>query len=116
METLWREFGELKNAVVVGRVSWAGADANGVERTFRLLDGTYIRIESTASGNRLVPVPEDEAEVYEDAWQELGTRAIASGPRSETPHGILWASDEFDEMTETNEVIEARMLARLGGD
>ena len=96
---LWRLFPQLKNATCVGRMSWASRDGDwGVLRTFRTLDAKYTRIRSTEEGNKLEPVPDDEIEIYESAWKQLGSRAL--GQSTNQPHGIMFASDEFFMLTE----------------
>ena len=95
LETLWREFPELRNSTVVFRVAMEGR----VSRTFRLLDGRYITIVSTKAGNEIEPVPEDEIEVFEAVWQELGSR-VHDETMPDTPHGIMFASAEFSERVE----------------
>jgi hypothetical protein len=104
LEVLWREFPQLKNAVMIARWSFS---SGGIERTFRLLDGNYIRI-----GNKLVPVSPEEIEVYETIWRELGTRAIGPRPNSYAAHGIQEASDEFFEAAEADEPLVGRIAYR----
>jgi hypothetical protein len=94
-EALWRQFPQLKNSVCVGRMSWSG----GVLRTFRTLDGKYVQIKSTEKGNELEPVPSEEIEIYEDVWKHLGPRALGDQSNPQ-PHGIIFASDEFFQLTE----------------
>ena len=100
---LWREFPQLKNATCVGRCAhgWRNDDGSWdsrITRTFRTLEGKYVRIKSTESGDeRSVPRAE-EVEVYEDVWKRLGRRAL--GKPSDQPHGIMFASDQFFELTE----------------
>jgi len=69
-----------------------------VTRTFRLLDGKYVRTTSTKGGSELSTVPAEEVEIYEDAWRELGSRAL--GNLTDEPHGIMFASHEFAELIE----------------
>jgi hypothetical protein len=102
-DALWRAFPQLKNATCVGRcgMAWRNSDDSihsYVIRTFRTLEGKYVRIKSTESGDeRSVPRAE-EVEVYEDVWKRLGRRAL--GKPSDQPHGIMFASDQFFELTE----------------
>ena len=95
-DALWREFPQLKNATCIGRMSWG----RGVLRTFRTLEGKYLRIESTEKGNELCAVPEREVEIYEDVWKRLGPRAIENERRPSEGHGIVFASYEFSAVTE----------------
>jgi hypothetical protein len=102
-DALWREFPQLKNATCVGRCSgsWRNADGtivSSVTRTFRTLEGKYVCITSTDKGNELEGVPDEEVEVYERAWKRLGQRAL--GEPTDQPHGIMFASDEFLELTD----------------
>jgi hypothetical protein len=92
-DELWRDFPQLKNATCVGRLSCASAD-----RTFRTLEGKYVRTTSSAKGNELGDVPSEEVEVYERVWKRLGHRAL--GEPHNQPHGIMYASDEFLELTD----------------
>jgi hypothetical protein len=112
---LWRLFPKLKNATCVGRMSWASRDGDyGVLRTFRTLDAKYIRIRSTEEGNKLEPVPADEIEIYESVWKQLGSRRALGEPTNE-PHGIMFASDEFFELTEDQferELIRAALFEK----
>ena len=102
-DQLWRLFPKLKNATCVRRMSWASRHGDyvhsGALRTFRTLDAKYIRIRSTEEGNKLEPVPADEIEIYESVWKQLGSRR-ALGEPTDQPHGIMFASDEFFELTE----------------
>jgi len=95
LEALWRLFPQLKNATCVGSM----VGNSRVVRTFRTLDGKYVRTESTEEGDELVDVPMEEVEIYEDVWQQLGPRAL--GKPTDTPDGIMFASDQFFEITET---------------
>ena len=101
LETLWRQFAQLKHATMVGWQGWASADdkhGHGMVRTFRTLDGKYVRIMSTETGNRIIPIPADEVEVYENVWKQLGSRALSRD--CETRSDIVLASSEFFEITE----------------
>jgi hypothetical protein len=93
-EAIWRQFPQLKNSVCVGRMSWSGGEL----RTFRTLDGKYVQIKSTREGNELEPVPSEEIEIYESVWKHLGSRAL--GEPTDQPHGVMFASDKFFELTE----------------
>jgi hypothetical protein len=102
-DALWRDFPQLKNATCVGRCSWFRRNDDGsidgsVTRTFRTLEGKYIRITSTDEGDELYSVPSEEVEVYEDVWKRLGHRAL--GKPHDKPHGIMFASDQFFKLTE----------------
>jgi hypothetical protein len=94
LEALWREFPQIKNSTVVMRTGMSGGERPGmVERTFRLLDGQYIRIRSKVDGNTIVPIEPEEIEDYEAAWHDLGQKAL--GEPNTCPHGIMFASNEF---------------------
>jgi hypothetical protein len=97
-DALWRQFPQLKNATCVGRIEWAGGGGWSVLRTFRTLDAKYVQIRSTEEGNELEPVAAEAIEIYESAWKQLGRRAL--GKPTDQPHGIMFASDEFFELTE----------------
>jgi hypothetical protein len=102
-DALWRNFPELKNAICVGvcSMAWRNNDGtinNRVIRTFRTLEGKYVRTTSTIEGNELGVPPHEEVEVYEDVWKRLGHRALGE-PHNE-PHGITHASDQFFQLTE----------------
>src|SRR5262249_54835114 len=98
-DALWRLFRLLKNATCVGRMSWSDHnDDGGVVRTFRLPDGKYVQVTSTKKGNELGSVPAEEVEIYEDVWKQLGSRAL--GEPANQPHGIMFASYQFFELTE----------------
>jgi hypothetical protein len=102
-DALWRDFPQLKNATCVGRCSAAWRNDDGtigsyVIRTFRTLEGKYVRITSTEEGDELGDVPHEEAKIYEDVWKRLGHRAL--GKPTDQPHGIIFASDQFFELTE----------------
>jgi hypothetical protein len=102
-DALWRDFPQLKNAICVGRCgeAWRNDDGNidnRVTRTFRTLEGKYVRITSTDEGNELGVPPHEEVEIYEDVWKQLGHRALGE-PHNE-PHGITFASDQFFQLTE----------------
>src|SRR5688572_29751327 len=87
LETLWREFPELKNSTLVDRGSKAGdKTGDAVIRVFRLVNGVYLAIKS-ANGNKTVPIPFDAVDRYEEVWQKLGSRAIEH-PSDQQPHGI----------------------------
>ena|SRR5215467_9972871 len=94
LDYLWRKFPELKNATCVGRA----IGGNHALRTFRTLEGKYVRIDSTEDGDEIVLVPDGEIEIYESTWKELGPRAL--GKPSNQPHGIMNASHEFFVLTE----------------
>jgi hypothetical protein len=66
-DALWRAFPQLKNATCVGRLA-GGAT---VIRTFRTLEGNYVRITSTDEGDAHSIPPADEIEVYEEVWKRL---------------------------------------------
>jgi hypothetical protein len=109
-DALWRDFPQLKNSTLVGRMgcAWRGDDGeahSSVRRTFRLLDGSYIQITSTEEGDELAQVSADRVEIYKDVWNRLGRRAW--GKPTDHPHGIVFASDLFLEQTEDR-------LERLG--
>jgi hypothetical protein len=102
-DALWRDFPQLKNATCVGRCSCSWRNDDGtigsyVTRTFRTLEGKYVRITSTDGGDELDDIPHEEIEIYEDVWRRLGQRAL--GEPHDEPHGIIFASDEFFELTE----------------
>ncbi len=98
LEALWREFPQLTNSTIVSRNSWIRKDGSGISRTFRLLDGSYVEITSTEAGNKLTPADPDEVEYFEEAWNELGQRALSGEPH--VPTGIMWRSDEFTKLVE----------------
>ena len=101
-EALWLEFPELDCATCVGRMSYSGDERWGVVRTFRLLNGSYLRIHSWgrkdgSSGNKPEVIPVEEHEVYEDVWQNLMARSRlydAEDPMDERT-GIRAASYEY---------------------
>ena len=94
LDYLWRKFPQLKNATCVSRASYSG----GVSRVFRLPSGEYLWIESTEDGDKLYDVDERDIKIYEDVWKELGTKAL--GKPTDQPHGIMFASDKFFQLTE----------------
>jgi hypothetical protein len=96
-DALWRDFPQLKNATCVDR-SGSGCAWIYVIRTFRTLEGKYVRITSTEKGNELGGVPLEEVKIYEDVWKRLGHRAL--GKPHNQPHGIVYASEQFFELTE----------------
>jgi hypothetical protein len=105
VEAMWcqllrRQFRQLENSVMVDRVSWADESGNGVERTFRLLNGEYVTIRSTGDGSERVPTPSEKRATYEAVWKELGSRAIDHSIPPESPNGIMFTSYEFDELSE----------------
>ena len=56
LEILCRKFPQLKNAMLVG----ARGDFNTwVERTYRLVDDSYLRIRSDTAGTKIVPIKEE---------------------------------------------------------
>jgi hypothetical protein len=102
-DELWRDFPQLKNATCVGRCSyvWRSDDDtihSRAIRTFRTLEGKYVRTTSTKKGNELGGVPPKEVKIYEDVWKRLSHRAL--GEPHDYPHGIMYASDQFLELTE----------------
>ena len=110
---LWREFPQLKNATCVGRCAhgWRNDDGSWdsrITRTFRTLEGKYVRITSTSNGNKLGVPPVEEVEIYEDVWKQLGHRAL--GEPHDEPHGIIFASDQFFEQTEDRIEFQLRAL------
>ena len=111
LETLWRQFPQLGNAVMVGRCGWSReGNKRGVDRTFRLISGEYICIRSTKGRSRLVPTPADELAILKAVWSELGNRAVTRA-HHDTPHGIADASDEYYEETEAR-LCDAGLLLR----
>lgn len=99
-QLLWHQFRQLENSVMVNRVSWTGEGSSGVERTFRLLNGEYVTIRSTGDGSERVPTPSEKRATYEAVWKELGSRAVNHSIPPEPPNGIMFTSDEFDELCE----------------
>jgi hypothetical protein len=102
-DALWRDFPQLKNATCVGRMNcaWRNDDdtiGSYAIRTFRTLEGKYVCTTSTKEGNELGDAPHEEVKVYEDVWKRLGQHALGK-PHNE-PHGIMYASDQFLELTE----------------
>lgn len=107
-EALWRLFPQLKNATCVNRMSYANyGKRHGVVRTFRLLDGTYLRIhswgiEGGASGDTAETLSAGELAVYEGVWRTMTARGRLYDPPEpddeEEPHGIQFASDEYRDL------------------
>jgi hypothetical protein len=106
-EWLWREFPQLKNATCVDRMSYAGMGRHGVVRTFRLLDGTYLRIHSWGKeddgtrGDTVETIPTDVLAIYEGTWRAMAARGRLYDPidpedkDEEQPHGMRFASHEY---------------------
>lgn len=94
-EALSREFPQIENSTLVFRAS----SGQFVSRTFRLLDGSYVTINSTKEGNVLKPAAPNYAEILEAVWKELGQRALEGEPHH--PTGIMRTSREYSELVET---------------
>lgn len=100
---LWREFPQLDRATLVGRLSYSGDECWGVVRTFRMLNGGYLRIHSWGrkdgtADNDIDGIPADELTVYEGVWRTMLSRGrlydSGDDPADELT-GIRTASHEY---------------------
>jgi hypothetical protein len=103
-EALWRLFPQLKNATCVDRMSYAGGGSHGVVRTFRLLDGAYLRIHSHGSddgtrGDTVEAIPTEVLAIYEGVWRAMAAQGRLYDPPEpddeDEPHGMKFASHEY---------------------
>jgi hypothetical protein len=109
IDHLWRLFPQLKNSVMVNRIS----STIGVWRTFRLLDGSYLMIAATEDqGIYTEPIDPDERDIYESLWQSLGSRAIGGPVDDGSGHGIMFASDKYYQ--ELDRILDEALVQELG--
>ena len=116
MSYLLRDFPQLKNATYVGSRpdetcqnddEFYFGDAS--IQTFRTPEGKYLRITSNSTEHWLGDVPAWEVKIYEDAWKQLGDRAL--GEPDEEGQSIIPASGEFCE--ETDGAIQFELCERM---